>query len=144
METLYTIGGAVIFTIMVAAVFYACVGIVLLIGRIAGIENLPSDPYEKQQRQAAQTKRTRYPKVYGEPVKNIPVYDSEIVEDYQPLNSRNPQTKRLLTEKKEAGWFERPFEPKTVGDFCVCNHCGHANNWIAGFVNICTSCGKKL
>lgn len=135
--------GAIIFTIAVAAVFYSLAGIVIFIGNVLGIENLPADPYEKQQRQAVQTKRTRYPKVYGEPVTSLPVYDGEIMEDYQPLNSRNPQTKRLLTGK-EAGWFEKPFEPKTVGDFCVCNNCGHANNWVAGFVNICMSCGKKL
>lgn len=126
---------------MVAAVYFGLIGITALLGR--GIENLPADPYEKQQRQSTQTKQSRYPKVYGEPVNNIPVYDGEIVEDYHPLNSHNPQTKRLLTGK-EAGWFEKPFEPKTVGDFCICNNCGHANNWIAGFVNICTSCGYKL
>lgn len=91
---------------------------------------------------AASVKKPRYPVVYGEPVDRVPVYDGYIEEDYPELPSKNPQRIKLL--KTPIDLFNRTHEPTMVDNFCTCNHCGANNGWMAGFVNICTTCGRKL
>ena len=131
MNTLYFIGGAILFTFAVVVVFYTLAGIVVFIGRVVDIEGLP-EPGEKLQKASPQKRQTKRNVIYGEPVDGFPKYADE----------RKSNTTALA--KPRSGWFENPQEPIEVGDFCVCNHCGAANNWIAGFVCICTNCGRKL